>query len=62
VAAMLADLDPATDGELKLRIGQGFDMGRPSLLLTRVVKQSGKIVSAHVGGGCVAMMEGTFTL
>jgi trans-2,3-dihydro-3-hydroxyanthranilate isomerase len=62
VAAMLADLDPTTDGELKLRIGQGFDMGRPSLLLTRVVKQSGKIVSAHVGGGCVAMMEGTFTL
>ena len=26
------------DGELKLRIGQGVDMGRPSLLLTRVLK------------------------
>jgi trans-2,3-dihydro-3-hydroxyanthranilate isomerase len=62
VAALLADLDPTKDGELKLKIGQGFDMGRPSLLLTRVVKQSGKIVSAHVGGGCVVMMEGTFTL
>jgi trans-2,3-dihydro-3-hydroxyanthranilate isomerase len=33
-AALLADLD-AGDGELKLRIGQGFDMGRPSLLLKR---------------------------
>jgi trans-2,3-dihydro-3-hydroxyanthranilate isomerase len=61
-AAMLADLDSGRDGELKLRIGQGVDMGRPSLLLTRVVKANGAIVSAHVGGGCVAMMEGMFTL
>ena len=62
LAALLADLDPARDCELRLRIGQGFDMGRPSMLLTRVVKQGGKIVSAHVGGGCVTMMEGTFSL
>jgi trans-2,3-dihydro-3-hydroxyanthranilate isomerase len=61
-AALLADLSAERDGELKLRIGQGVDMGRPSLLLTRVVKQGGAIVSAHVGGGCVQMMEGTFTL
>lgn len=31
-AALLADIDPARDGELRLRIGQGVDMGRPSLL------------------------------
>jgi len=61
-AALLADLDPAKDGELKLRIGQGVDMGRPSLLLTRVRKQGGGVVSAHVGGSCVQMMEGTFRL
>ncbi|MGA7994545.1 MAG: PhzF family phenazine biosynthesis protein [Bradyrhizobium sp.] len=61
-AAMLADLAGERDGELKLRIGQGVDMGRPSLLLTRVVKANGIIVSAHVGGGCVEMMEGTFAL
>jgi trans-2,3-dihydro-3-hydroxyanthranilate isomerase len=61
-AALLADLDRASDGELKLRIGQGFDMGRPSLLLTRVAKRAGAIVSAHVGGQCVQMMEGTFRL
>jgi trans-2,3-dihydro-3-hydroxyanthranilate isomerase len=61
-AAMLADLAGERDGELKLRIGQGVDMGRPSLLLTRVVKANGAIVSIHVGGGCVKMMEGTFTL
>jgi trans-2,3-dihydro-3-hydroxyanthranilate isomerase len=61
-AALLADLASERDGELKLRIGQGVDMNRPSLLLTRVVKQNGAIVSAHVGGACVQMMEGTFRL
>lgn len=57
-AAFLADLDAARDGELRLRIGQGVDMGRPSLLLTRVAKQNGAVVSTHVGGNCVPMMEG----
>jgi trans-2,3-dihydro-3-hydroxyanthranilate isomerase len=61
-AALLADLDETRDGELRLRIGQGVDMGRPSLLLTRVLKTNGVIASAHVGGGCVQMMEGTFRL
>jgi trans-2,3-dihydro-3-hydroxyanthranilate isomerase len=61
-AVLLADLEPARDGELKLRISQGVDMGRPSLLLTRVRKQNGAVISAHVGGGCVQMMEGTFSL
>jgi trans-2,3-dihydro-3-hydroxyanthranilate isomerase len=61
-AAMLADLADERDGELKLRIGQGVDMGRPSLLLTRVRKEDGAVVSAHVGGRCVQMMEGTFRL
>jgi trans-2,3-dihydro-3-hydroxyanthranilate isomerase len=61
IAALLADL-ASGDGEFKLRIGQGVDMGRPSLLLTRVRKQNGAIVSAHVGGSCAPMMEGTFRL
>ena len=61
-AALLADLDGTGDGELKLRIGQGVDMGRPSLLLTRVLKRNGSVVSSHVGGHCAPMMEGTFRL
>ena len=61
-AALFADLDEARDGEFKMTIGQGFDMGRPSVLLTRVRKQDGKVVSAHVGGACVFMMEGTLDL
>jgi trans-2,3-dihydro-3-hydroxyanthranilate isomerase len=61
-AALLADLDDTRDGEVRLKIGQGVDMGRPSLLLTRVRKQNGRIASIHVGGACVKMMEGTFRL
>jgi trans-2,3-dihydro-3-hydroxyanthranilate isomerase len=61
-AALFADIDSTKDGELKLAIGQGVDMGRPSLLLTRVSKQNGAVASVHVGGGCVQMMEGKFRL
>src|SRR3569623_1617276 len=48
-AALFAELDATRDGELKLTVGQGFDMGRPSLLLPRVRKQDGKDDSANVG-------------
>ena len=61
-AALLADVSGERDGELKLRIGQGVDMNRPSLLLTRVRKANGVVMSTHVGGACVQMMEGTFRL
>ncbi len=61
-AALLAELASQRDGELKLSIGQGVDMGRPSLLLTRARKENGVVASAHVGGRCVQMMEGTFRL
>jgi trans-2,3-dihydro-3-hydroxyanthranilate isomerase len=62
VAALLADLAAERDAELTLRIGQGVDLGRPSLLLTRVRKENGVVVASHVGGRCVSMMEGTFRL
>jgi trans-2,3-dihydro-3-hydroxyanthranilate isomerase len=58
-AAYLAELDAISGGEVAMRIGQGFDMGRPSLLLTRVIKKNGTVVSTHVGGNCVQMMQGT---
>jgi trans-2,3-dihydro-3-hydroxyanthranilate isomerase len=61
-AALFAALDPMADGELTTCFGQGFDMGRPSILRARVVKQSGQIKSVHVGGRCVTVMEGTFVL
>lgn len=57
LAALLAALGP--DGEVALRVQQGFDMGRPSTLLTRTVKCHGVVQSAHVGGCCVTVMRGT---
>ena len=62
VSALLAAVAREADAELRLRVGQGVDMGRPSLLLTRVRKHNGAVVSAHVGGRCVQMMQGTFRL
>lgn len=60
LAALLAEAGP--DGETRLRIEQGRDMGRPSTLLTRTVKQDGTVRSAHVGGRCVTVMRGTLSL
>ncbi|MGE5157985.1 MAG: PhzF family phenazine biosynthesis protein [Gemmatimonas sp.] len=61
-AALLAELDATQQGELRLTIGQGFDLGRPSLLATRAVKRDGKIASVHVGGRCVPVMQGTLSV
>ena len=57
LAALLAEAGP--DGETRLSIEQGRDMGRPSTLLTRTIKAAGQVRSAHVGGRCVTMMHGT---
>ncbi|MCW3474991.1 PhzF family phenazine biosynthesis protein [Limobrevibacterium gyesilva] len=58
LAALLAALSPATDTTLHLRIAQGEDMGRPSLLMTEVDKIAGVPAHVRVGGYCVAVMEG----
>jgi trans-2,3-dihydro-3-hydroxyanthranilate isomerase len=57
LAALLAE--SGADGAVALRIEQGRDMGRPSTLLTRTVKEGGVVRSAHVGGHCVPVMRGT---
>ena len=62
IGALFADMDPGADGERSWRVAQGVDMGRPSLLLPRVVERAGQIESVHVGGRCRLMMEGTFDL
>ena len=54
--ALLAELSGSAD--LRLRVGQGVDMGRPSVLLARVSRQDGAETVVHVGGHCVAVMEG----
>ena len=61
-AALLAALQGEADKEFRLQIGQGVDMGRPSLLRTRIRKQGGVVTDVHVGGRCVGVMQGHFHL
>ena len=62
VAALLAELTNAVDGEMSFRFMQGIEMGRPSLLLARVLKDSCTASAVYVGGRCVCMMQGSFYL
>jgi trans-2,3-dihydro-3-hydroxyanthranilate isomerase len=62
LAAVLAEERKIPDAETRLRVLQGVDMGRPSLLHTRVSRRAGRPVSVHVGGQCVPVMEGILEL
>ena len=56
---LLAHYDARADLSLSMTIGQGFDMGRPSLLKARAEKKDGKVVATYIGGRCVPMLSGT---
>jgi trans-2,3-dihydro-3-hydroxyanthranilate isomerase len=58
LAGLLASLRPEPDLQLALRIAQGVDMGRPSLLEASAQKRGGKIIGTAIGGRCVPMMRG----
>jgi trans-2,3-dihydro-3-hydroxyanthranilate isomerase len=56
---LLAHHRPESDLTLVRTIGQGFEMGRPSVLQASAEKKGGKVVACHIGGRCVPMMSGT---
>ena len=58
LAAMLAQLDSTRDGELRWRIAQGVEMGRPSTLYARAEKRDGRVVSARIAGACALVASG----
>ena len=62
VGALQAALLRQPDAELELQVGQGVDMGRPSLLSVSAVKAHGQVREARVGGSCVPVMQGRFHL
>lgn len=62
LGALQADLLPQADAILRLVVGQGGDMGRPSILRVQVAKAAGRVGAVQVGGSCVAVSEGTITL
>jgi trans-2,3-dihydro-3-hydroxyanthranilate isomerase len=57
--ALIADVRGVS--ELLLRVGQGVDMGRPSILITTVDVHEGQ-PRVRIGGKCVSVMEGSFSL
>jgi trans-2,3-dihydro-3-hydroxyanthranilate isomerase len=59
---VLAHLNEAADLTLTRRIGQGFDMGRPSVLEACAEKKAGKVVATYIGGRSVPMMSGTIEI
>jgi trans-2,3-dihydro-3-hydroxyanthranilate isomerase len=62
LVGLLASLRSEPDLTLKLRIAQGVDMGRPSLLEASAEKHDGAIIKLSIGGRCVPMMRGTLEI
>jgi len=59
---LLAHLDKRADLTLSRTIGQGFDMGRPSILDATAEKKAGQVTATYIGGKCVPMLSGTIEL
>ena len=59
---LLALRDPRADLTLSQTIGQGVDMGRPSVLEATAEKKAGKVVATYIGGRCVPMLSGTIEI
>ena len=59
---LLAHLDKRADLTLSRTIGQGFDMGRPSVLEAMAEKKAGKVTATYIGGRCVPMLSGEIDL
>ena len=47
---------------LKAAIGQGVDLGRPSLLRAVAEKVDGAVTGTFIGGGCKPVMSGWIDL
>jgi trans-2,3-dihydro-3-hydroxyanthranilate isomerase len=62
LVGLLAHLAAEKTLTLSLRIGQGFDMGRPSILDALAEKQDGKVIQTQIGGECVEMIRGVLNL
>jgi trans-2,3-dihydro-3-hydroxyanthranilate isomerase len=59
---LLAHRDARPDLSLHKIIGQGFDMGRPSILEASAEKKAGKVTATYIGGKCTPMMSGTIEI
>jgi trans-2,3-dihydro-3-hydroxyanthranilate isomerase len=59
LVGLLASLWPEPDLDLHLRVLQGVEMGRPSLMDAEAEKRGDRVVATRIGGRCVPVMRGT---
>jgi trans-2,3-dihydro-3-hydroxyanthranilate isomerase len=59
---LLAQLRSEPSLRLQALIGQGVDLGRPSLLRASAEKRDGIVTATYVGGGCRPVMSGVISL
>ena len=62
LAGAVHHFDDFPDGTHKKRIEQGYDMGRPSLLLISSVVRGGELETVRIGGHAVRVCEGHITV
>ena len=62
LAWLLASLDPRANLSLNVKIAQGVEMGRPSLLEASAEKHGGAVAETRIGGRCVPVMRGTIEI
>ena len=62
LGAMLAHYQTAGEGTFAVRIAQGVEMGRPSVLMAEADKTGGRVVAARIGGDSVMVGEGYLTV
>jgi trans-2,3-dihydro-3-hydroxyanthranilate isomerase len=58
-AGYLAASSRYGDGDHVVRIEQGYEMGRPSLIILTMTLRQGRLVAASIGGDAVVVSEGT---
>lgn len=61
LSGLLGSLAPGS-GTLDLRITQGVEMGRPSVLRGAAEHAAGRVQAVRVGGDCVPVMRGTLLI
>jgi trans-2,3-dihydro-3-hydroxyanthranilate isomerase len=59
LVGLLSHYEVASNGSFHWRIGQGVEMGRPSVLEARTEKREEVVVATWIGGFCVMTSEGS---
>lgn len=59
LAGFLGSRSGLEDGWSRWRIGQGVEMGRPSLIQARARREGGRVVEVRIAGRAVPVTEGT---